>query len=332
MKRGLKRGFHWRLAAACFVLLGLLPAKAWSAAPAYPERPIRLIVGQAPGGATDIVARAFAKVLSDALGQNVVVDNRTGAGGTIGATLAANAAADGYTLLLGTNGPIAIAPHLMSKLQYDPLKDFEPVALFSQVPYIVVTHPSVKAGTLAELVSLAKARPGEIQFGSSGLGSTPHLCMELLKNLTGIDMLHVPYRGGAPAQVDLVAGRIHAYCAGFPALSAHVRAGKIRALAVTAPERARLMPQLPTSAEAGVPGLEVNAWNGLLAPAKTPSYVIKRLHAAVVAAADTAEFEKELENRGVEKLVLGPAEFSAYIKRESAKWEKVSKAGKLGTY
>ena len=323
----MKRRILWRSAAS--LVLAMLPIAVSSASAVYPDRPIRLIVGQAPGGATDIVARAFAKVLADELGQNVVVDNRTGAGGTIGATLAANSAPDGYTLLLGTNGPIAIAPHNMTKLQYDPEKAFEPVALFSQVPYIVVTHPSVKAATLGELVALAKSRPGEIQFASSGLGSTPHLCMELFRNLTGVDMLHVPYRGGAPAQVDLVAGRVHAYCAGFPALSGHVRAGKIRALAVTASERARLMPELPTSAEAGVPGLEVNAWNGLLAPRGTPRHVIERLYKAVVAAANRPEFEKELDARGVEKLVLDPKAFGAYIEREAAKWARVARAGKL---
>lgn len=311
------------------LLLPLVPQAASAAAPAYPERPIRLIVGQAPGGATDIVARAFAKILGEELGQNVVVDNRTGAGGTIGASLAANAAPDGYTLLLGTNGPIAIAPHVMQALPYDAAKDFAAVALFSQVPYVVVIHPSVNATTLGELVALARSRPGQIQFGSSGLGSTPHLCVELLRDLAGVDMLHVPYRGGAPAQVDLVAGRIQLYCAGFPALSAHIRTGKIRALAVTAPERAQLMPQIPTAAEAGMPGLEVNAWNGILVPAKTPAHVIKRLQAAVVAAANRPGFEKELQARGVEKLLLGPEAFSAYIARESAKWAKVSKAAKL---
>jgi tripartite-type tricarboxylate transporter receptor subunit TctC len=318
----------WKITTGA-LLVALLPVAGLCASPDYPERPIRLIIGQAPGGATDIVARAFARSLSEELGQNIVVDNRTGAGGTIGATLAANAAPDGYTLLLGTNGPIAIAPHVMHKLAYDAAKDFSAIALFSQVPYIVVVHPSTNARTLGELVALARSRPGQLQFGSSGLGSTPHLCLELLKDLAGIDMLHVPYRGGALAQTDLMAGRIQVYCAGFPALSTHVRAGKIRALAVTAPERARLMPQLPTAAEAGVPGFEVNAWNGLIAPAKTPAHIIKRLHAAVVAAANHPKFEKELEARGVEKLVLGPQEFSSYISRESTKWEKVSKAANL---
>lgn len=313
----------------CFALLLCCGVHAATAGAAdYPQRPIRLIVGQAPGGASDIVARAYARAMSEELGQNVVVDNRTGAGGTIGAAIAAHSAPDGYTLLLATNGPIAIAPHVMEKLEYVPTRDFAAVALFSQVPYITVVHPSVNARTLGELVALARAKPGQLQFGSSGLGSTPHLCLELLKTLTGIDMLHVPYRGGTPAQVDLLAGRTQVYCAGFPALMTHVRAGKLRALVVTTPARATLMPQLPTAAEAGVPGFEVNAWNGLLAPVKTPEAIIKRLYAATVKVSAQPDFEKELEARGVEKLVLGPKEFGAYIRRESAKWAKVAAAEK----
>lgn len=301
---------------------------ATGAGAAYPERPVRMIVGQAAGGASDIIARVYAQALAAELGQHVVVDNRSGAGGIIGAQLVAQAAPDGYTLLLGTNGPIAIAPHMMVKVGYDPARDFAPVALFSQVPYIMVVHPSVQANTLGELVALAKARPGQLQFGSSGLGGTPHLCVELLKVLTGIDLLHVPYRGGAPAQIDLVAGRVQIYCAGFPGLLPHVRSGKLRALAITAPERAKLMPQLPTSAQAGVPGFEVNAWNGVLAPAKTPPAVIARLYEATVKLSDRADYQKDLEARGVEKLVLGPKEFAAYIRAESEKWRKVVAAGK----
>jgi len=295
---------------------------------AYPERPIRLIVGQAPGGATDIVARPFAARLAEELGQPVVVDNRAGAGGIIGAALVAAAAPDGYTLLVGTNGPIAIAPHV-TKPGYDPLRDFAAVALFSEVPYVVVVHPAVKAATLGELIALARAQPGKLHFGSSGQAGTPHLCSELLKNLTGIDIVHVPYRGGAPAQVDLVAGRVQIYCAGFPGLSPHIRSGKLRALAVTAPRRPAIMPEVPTAAEAGVKGFEVSAWNGVLAPAKTPKAVIDRLHAAIAALASKPEFEQELKARGVERLVLGPAEYRDYIRRESARWAKVVKAGHI---
>jgi len=311
------RGRYW-FSALC---LCLTAGNAISAE--YPERPLRLVVGQAPGGASDIVARAFAQALGIELGQNVVVDNRTGAGGTIGAAIAAQAAPDGYTILLGTNGPIAIAPHVMQKLEYQVERDFAAVGLFSQVPYLVVVNPSVPARSLKELVDLARATPGKLQFGSSGLGGTPHLCVELLRNITGIDMLHIPYRGGAPAQIDLIAGRIQVYCAGFPALGAHVRAGKLRALVVTATERAKLMPELPTSGEAGVPGFVVSAWNGILAPAKTPPAIIRRLYTALERAANTPAFEKELRSRGVEKLVLDPAAYTVFIRNESEKWRKV---------
>lgn len=318
-----KYGISLRAALAALLLA------AASAGAAYPERPVRMIVGQAAGGASDIIARVYAQALAAELGQHVVVDNRSGAGGIIGAQLVAQAAPDGYTLLLGTNGPIAIVPQMMEKVGYDTTRDFAPVALFSQVPYITVVHPSVQANTLGELVALAKARPGQLQFGSSGLGGTPHLCVELLKALTGIDMLHVPFRGGAPAQTDLIAGRVQVYCAGFPGLLPHVRSGKLRALAITAPERSKLMPQLPTSAQAGVPGFEVNAWNGVLAPAKTPASVIARLYEATVKLSSRTDYEKDLEARGVEKLVLGPKEFTTYIRIESEKWRKVVAAGKV---
>ena len=310
------------------LLLCILFAATHTAA-AYPDRPIRLIVGQAPGGATDIVARAFAVRLSEELGQPIVVDNRAGAGGIIGAALVATAVPDGYTLLVGTNGPIAISPHVVPKLQYDSLKDFATVALFSEVPYVVVVHPSVKAITLGELIALARSQPGKLHFGSSGQAGTPHLCTELLKSLTGMDIVHVPYRGGAPAQVDLLAGRVQIYCAGFPSLFPHIKGGKLRALAVTAAKRVAIMPEVPTTAEAGVRGFEVSAWNGILAPAKTPKTVINRLHAAITTLADKPEFEAELKARGVERLVLGPKEFEAYIRRESARWSKVVKAARI---
>lgn len=313
---------------AVFLALGFA-VSATAPAADYPNRPIRLIVGQAPGGATDIVARVFAARWAEELGGNIVVDNRAGAGGIIGVEIAAHAPADGYTLLVATNGPIAISPHVMKKLPYEPLRDFAPVALFSQVPYVVVVHPSVKAQTLGEFIALARVQPGKLNFGSSGQAGTPHLCSELLKNLTGIDIVHVPYRGGAPAQVDLIAGRVQMYCAGFPGLLPHIQAGRMRALAVTAPERSAIMPSVPTAAEAGVKGFEVSAWNGILAPAGTPRSVIDRLHKATVAVLGKREFEEELKTRGVERLVLGPREFADYIKRESAKWAKVVKAGNI---
>lgn len=288
-----------------------------------------MIVGQAPGGATDIVARGFAKRLSAELGQTIVIDNRAGAGGVIGTALVAQAPPDGYTLLIGTNGPIAISPHVTSKLAFDPLRDFAPVALFSEVSFAVVVHPSVKATTLGELIALAKAQPGMLLFGSSGQAGTPHLCLELLKQLAGIDIVHVPYRGGAPAQIDLMAGRVQMYCAGFPSLAQHVKAGKMRALAVAAARRSPVMPHVPTAAEAGVKGFEVTAWNGVLAPAGTPKAIVDRLHAAIVAILKQPDFAAELSAQGAEPVVLGPQAFATYIKRELDKWAKVVKAGRI---
>jgi len=329
-RRRIAKGLFNLILLACTAPFTAGPAAA--AAPAnssYPERPIRLIVGQGPGGATDIVARAFAKRLSDELGQTIVVDNRAGAGGIIGTALVANAQPDGYTLLVGTNGPIAISPHLTPGLQYDPLKDFTPVALFSQVPFVVVVNASVKANTLGELIALAKAQPGKLLFGSSGQAGTPHLCGELLKYLGAIDIVHVPYRGGALAQNDLLAGRVQIYCAGYASLGPHIRSGKVRALAIAASERSKSLPQVPTAAEAGLRGFEVNAWNGILAPAKTPKAIVDRLLAATAAVMKSPDFLKELAARDVESLLLGPAELSQYMRRETQKWGKVIKAGKI---
>jgi tripartite-type tricarboxylate transporter receptor subunit TctC len=313
-----------------FVLavLAVLSLSAAAADSAYPQRAIRLIVGQAAGGASDVVIRAFASRLSDQLGQTIVVDNRAGAGGIIGAALVANAPPDGYTLLAGTNGPIAISPHITPGLQYDPMRDFAPVALYSEVPFVVVAHPSMP-GTAREVIALAKSQPGKLLFGSSGQAGTPHLCMELFKHLAGVDLVHVAYKGGAPAQVDLLAGRVQLYCAGFPSLAPHVKSGKIRALAVAAPKRVAAMPQVPTAAEAGLRDFEVTAWNGILAPAKTPKAVIERLEAAVAHVMKAPDFLTELQARGAEPLFLGPAEFSKYIRRESEKWARVVRAGKV---
>jgi tripartite-type tricarboxylate transporter receptor subunit TctC len=319
-----------RVLLTCCALLVTVGARA-AAAPdgAYPQRPVRLIVGQAPGGATDIVMRAFAKRLSDELAQSIVVDNRAGAGGIIAAAIVAAAPPDGYTLLAGTNGPIAISPHITPGIQYEPLRDFAPVGLYSEVPFVLVANPSLKANTVRDLIALAKSQPDKLLFGSSGQAGTPHLCMELFRHLAGIDIVHVAYRGGAPAQVDLLAGRVHLYCAGLPSLALHIKSGKLRALALAAPQRLSIMPTIPTGAEEGLRGFEVNAWNGVLAPAKTPKSVIDRLYSAIAAVMKSPEFTAELRARGAEPLLLAPAEFARYIRRESEKWGKVVKAGKV---
>ncbi|MCC7485627.1 MAG: tripartite tricarboxylate transporter substrate binding protein [Burkholderiales bacterium] len=296
---------------------------------AYPERPIRLVIGQAPGGATDIVLRAFAARWSQALSQTIVVDNRPGAGGTLGAALVSRSPADGHTLLVGTNGPIAIAPHVMRELAYDPLKDFAPVGLFSEVSFILVVHPAVQAATIDELIRLARAHPGKLNFASSGQAGTPHLCGELFKLLTGTDIVHVPYRGGAPAQTDLVAGRVQMYCAGFPGLAPYIRAGRVRALAIAATRRSKVLPGVPTAAEAGLTGFVVSAWNGILAPMHTPQALIERLYAAMTAVSRQPGYEAELEARGVEPRLIGPAQFRDYIRHESDRWGKVVKEARI---
>lgn len=318
-------------AAGVLLAWAAIAVGAQAAAPAtnYPGRPVRLVVGQAAGGATDIVARSFARRLGEVLGQQFVIDNRAGAGGLIGTEIVAHANPDGYTLLLGTNGPIAISPSVMAKLPYQPLRDFAPVVLFSEVPYVLVVHPSVKATTVSEFIALAKAQPGKLQFGSSGQAGTPHLCSELFKVLAGVDILHVPYRGGAPAQVDLIAGRVQMYCAGFPSLMPHIKAGRVRALAVAAPERSTAMREVPTAAEAGLKGFEVSAWNGILAPAGTPPAIIERLVQATRIVMRRPDFEEELRGQGVEGVVLGPKEFADFIRRETEKWARVVKAAKL---
>jgi tripartite-type tricarboxylate transporter receptor subunit TctC len=312
-----------------FVVAGAAWLAANAASAAYPERPIRLVIGQAPGGATDIVTRAFAARLGEALGQPIVIDNRPGAGGTLGAALVAKAPADGYTLLVGTNGPIAIAPHVMRDLAYEPSRDFAPVGLFSEVSFMLVVHPAVKAGSIGELIKLARAQPGKLNFASSGQAGTPHLCGELFKMQAGIDIVHVPYRGGAPAQTDLIAGRVQMYCAGYPGLAPHINAGRVRALAIAAPHRSKVLPNVPTAAEAGLAGFEVSAWNGILAPAQTPRAVIERLHAAMTTVARQAGYESELEARGVEAVLLAPAAYGEYIRRESERWRKVVQAAKV---
>jgi tripartite-type tricarboxylate transporter receptor subunit TctC len=309
---------------AVFLALGCAVSASAPAAD-YPNRPIRLVVGQAPGGATDIVARVFTARWAEELGGSIVVDNRAGAGGIIGVEIVAHAPADGYTLLVATNGPIAISPHVMKKLPYEPLRDFAPVALFSQVPYVVVVHPSVKAQTLGEFIALARVQPGKINFGSSGQAGTPHLCGELLKNLTGIDIVHVPYRGAGPALNDLIPGRVDVMFNNIGAVMPLIQGGQLRALGVTSAKRARELPDVPTVSEAGVPGFDVSAWYALFVPAKTPAAVIQKLHADTVAALADPATKARLEQLGVGVIGSSPEELRTYLKAEMDKWGVIIK-------
>ena len=291
---------------------------------------MRVIIPFPPGSSTnDILGRALAQRLSEALGQQFVVDNRPGVGGNLGSEIAAKAVADGYTLLIGTNGPIGISPHIYKTLGYDPLKDLAPVTLYAMVPYAIIVHASVKANTLNELIALAKAGPGKLLYASPGNGSTPHLCMEMFKRQMGIDITHVPYKGGAPATVDLLAGQVQVFCPGLPPVLPHIKSGKLRALTITMPKRTQYLPDIPTAAEQGHPQLDVNSWVGLLAPAKTPPAIIDKLHATIARIMNTPEMKTQVINNGADPMAMGPREFSEFLQRESAKWGQVAKAANL---
>jgi tripartite-type tricarboxylate transporter receptor subunit TctC len=302
--------------------LGAVPAT--YAADPWPVRPIRMIVAYPPGGGTDQVGRVMAEQLAQSLGQNVVIDNRGGATGNIGTELAARALPDGYTLLMGNVAPNAVNVSLFKKLGFDPVKDFSPVSLVAVTPNILVAHPSMPVKTVADLVALAKAKPGTLNFPSAGVGSSSHLAGEMLKSMAGIDMVHVPYKGGGPALIATISGQVQIMFATLPAAMPHVKSGKVRPVAVTTAKRSQAMPDLPTIAESGVKGYEAATWYGLLAPTRTPKPVIDRLHGETVKIL-AGPTRQRLEAQGFEPDGGTPTAFAAYIKSEIAKWAKVIK-------
>jgi tripartite-type tricarboxylate transporter receptor subunit TctC len=283
-----------------------------------------MIVAYPPGGGTDQVGRVMADQLSQTLGQNVVVDNRGGATGNIGTELAARAVPDGYTLLMGNVAPNAVNVSLFKKLGFDPVKDFAPVSLVAITPNILVAHPSIPVKTVKELIAYAKARPGTLNFPSAGVGSSSHLAGEMLKSLAGISMVHIPFKGGGPALVAVIAGEVQIMFATMPAAMPHVKSGKVKPVAVTTAKRSQAMPELPTIADSGVKGYEASTWYGLLAPARTPPAIITRLHADTVKIL-AGPTRQRLEVQGFEPEGGTPAEFAAYIKSEIVKWAKVIK-------
>ena len=295
----------------------------------YPTKPVRIIVPTAPGGGVDLVGRVMAQFLSEAFGQQFVVENRSGAGSTIGSAAAARSAPDGYTLLVSQVN-LAFTASYYRKLSYDPLKDFAPVSQVATQPFILAVHPSLPVHTVNELLALAKRKPGEIAYGSGGVGSGPHIGMELLKYATGIDLLHVPYRGAGPAFVDLMAGKVQLMMATMSIVMPHAKTGRVRALAITAAGRHPAMPALPTVAESGVPGYRYEAWYGLVAPAGTPASVIQRLNAATVKALNSKELHARLAGEGLEATGSTPEESAAYLKQEVELWARVVKA--IGHY
>jgi tripartite-type tricarboxylate transporter receptor subunit TctC len=276
-----------------------------------------------PGGGTDIVGRVVAQKLSETLGQQVVVDNRGGATGSIGAELVAKSAPDGYTILMGNIAPNSINVSLQPKLPYDPVADFAPVSLVAATPNILVVHPSLPVATVKELVALAKKRPGELNYPSAGVGSSSHLAGELLAILTGIKIVHIPYKGGGPAMIDTISGEMQMMFATMPAAMPHVKSERVRPVAVTTVRRSQTLPNLPTIAETGVKGYEASTWYGVLAPTKTPRTVIERLHGEIVKMLSAPDIRERLTAQGYEPVGSTPEEFASYIKSEIAKWGKV---------
>ena len=305
-------------------LAAALPVTAWAAA--FPDKPLRMVVPFPPGGAADLMARGLAQHLGTQLGQQVIIDNRGGAGGTVAAELVARAPADGYTLLFGTMGTQAINPALYSKLRYDPLKDFAPIALTHTTPRVLVVGPSLQVKSVAELVALARSKKGQLSYGSAGNGSSSHLSGALFESMAGVDLMHVPYKGSAPLLTDLLAGRVDATFDSYPVYEDHIKAGRVRALAVTSRHRMGALPQTPTIAESGLAGYEVSNWLGLLAPAGTPRDVVTALHAAVGKAMANGDMKRQLTSLGIEPSSSSPEDFAALIRSEIPKWALIVKA------
>ncbi len=290
---------------------------------AYPTRPIRLVVPSSAGaGVTDIMARLIGHRLSESLGQQIVVDNRPGASGILGSDVVAKAAPDGYTLLIA-NVSFIVNPYLYSKMPYDPLTDFLPVTMVNSAPLQLVVHPSVPANSVAELVAYAKSRPGQLNYGSGGLGSTPYLAAELFKSITRIDVVHVPYKGGAPALTELVGGQLTFMIENVPGTMPFVKSGKLRALAITSPQRSPLAPELPTMIEAGVPGYEMSGWNGIFAVKGTPPEIVAKLNAELVKILRAPDMKEQMAALGAEPVGDTPEELRAFLKADMARWGKI---------
>jgi tripartite-type tricarboxylate transporter receptor subunit TctC len=308
--------------------LAIATAVAFAATPAfaqtYPVKPVRMIVPYAAGGGADIVGRLIAQRLGDGWGQTVVIDNRPGASGNIGTEIVARAPADGYTLLLvGPNHTVNSS--LYSKIAFDPVKDFAPVSLVTSAPYLLLVNPGIGVTTVKELIALAKSKPGKVLYASAGNGTAGHLGMELIKTMAGIDMVHIPYKGSPPALTDLIAGQVSAAFDNVLSAAPHVKAGRLRAIAVSTRTRSGAVPEVPTVAESGLPGFEVAVWQGILVPAGTPKSIVDALHAAIVAALARPDMKERMAANSAEIIGNTPAEFAAFIKSDLVKWAKVVK-------
>jgi tripartite-type tricarboxylate transporter receptor subunit TctC len=315
-----RRTFLLASAAAC--------GPAFAQQPAWPTRPIRMVIGYPPGGSTDVAGRLFAEQLGRRLGQQIVVENRAGAGGTVAANAVVRAEPDGYTLLLAASPEVSIEPVTMKALPYDPVKDLQPITLVGQVPFFLVVNPSLPVHTLDEFIAYAKAHPGQLNYSSFGNNTSNHLAGELFKALTGTKSVHVPYKGSGPSIVDLMAGQVQYTFDGPPAVLSQVRAGKLRAIAVAAPHRLASAPDVPTFAEAGLPAFTGGTWFGLLAPAKTPHAIIERVNAEAVAVLNAPDFARTFADRGIVASPQTPEAFGRFLQSEVNKWKDL--AAKVG--
>ena len=315
-----------RIVQSLAVIAALAAASIATSQDAYPSRPLKLILPFPPGGGTDILGRQIGEKLGERLGQPVVVENRGGAGGNVGAEAAAHSAPDGYTLVLVAPS-LAISPTLYSKLNYDAVQDLQPITLVATIPNVIVTQPSL-GPTLKEFIAQVKQKPGEYNFGSGGSGTSNHLGAELFNIVAGTKLVHVPYKGVNLAMQDVLAGRIHMVIIGYPAAAPHIKSGKLRALAVIAPHRLAALAQVPTAAEAGLPNFDVTTWYGILTPAGVPRPIVERLNRELVSIMNSADMKEKLARQGTEVRTSTPEEFAAYIKEEIAKWgDVIRKAG-----
>jgi len=301
------------------------PALSLAKGQAYPTKPIRLIVPLPPGGGNDTIARLVAQEITAPLGQQIVVDNRPGAGGLVGTEAAAKSPPDGYTLLLGNVAGLTIIPNIRKKTPYDPLKDFQPVSLIATAPLLVVVHPSLPVKSIKDLIALAKKRPGDLNFASNGLGSSTHFATEMFMIMTGAKMVHVPYKGLSLAMTDLLSGQVQIMFSSAVAMLPHVKGGRLRAIAMTGARRSAAIPDVPTVAEVGVPDYEAGSWYGILAPAGTPVPIVERLNREIVAATKSAKIQERLIGEAVIPVGSSPDEFTAHIKKELARMARVVK-------
>jgi len=318
--------FHagrWAAAGCVLATMGTSAALAQSGAASYPERPVRLIDPYAPGGGSGLIARILSDKLSPIWGRQIVVDNRPGAAAALGTEMAVRAAPDGHTLIMGTSGSIAINPSIYPKLPYDPVRDLVAITQTSEQVSALVLHPSLPASSVKELIAFAQAQPGKLNFSSAAHGSTGHLAVELFKQLAKVDMRHVPYKGSGPAAIAVIAGEVQLMITNVLTVLPHIQSGKMKAIAVTSRERSGALPQLPTIAEAGVPGYEAMGWNGVFAPVRTPRAIVARLNADIVKVLNMAEVRERLATMGSTPVGGTPEQFGAYVKLEIARWGRV---------